>query len=110
MDEPEDVLQPFYQYLDSDLLKLEIKQTKLPFKGLGLFANATFSKGEIIAEYYGSILTCQQSESDAFNEEDKLLQIDDDICIIGRGPASKINDVVRFDSSSFNTGQYQKWK
>jgi hypothetical protein len=45
MDCSEDVLQDHYDFLDSDSLKLNAKQTLLPFKGLGLFANGEFQKG-----------------------------------------------------------------
>lgn len=61
MTEEEDILHPFYDYPDSDLLKLEVKQTRLPFIGLGLFAKQGFQAGEIIGEYYGSILSCLNS-------------------------------------------------
>ena len=47
-------------------MKLEVKTTKLPFQGFGLFATREFQKGEIIAEYYGSVISSKASESDVF--------------------------------------------
>ena len=52
-----DPLDQFYDYPDSELIKLEIKQSSLPFSGMGLFATQEFKPREIIAEYYGSIMS-----------------------------------------------------
>ena len=33
-----DPLDSFYEFPDSDLMKIEIKQSNLPFSGMGLFS------------------------------------------------------------------------
>lgn len=45
--------------------------------GLGLFAGQEMSKGEYICEYYGSVSTAKQSENEVFNDEDKMVQLDE---------------------------------
>lgn len=40
---------------------------------MGLFSREAFSKGEIMAEYYGSMLTPDSSKRLTYSEEDKLL-------------------------------------
>jgi hypothetical protein len=54
-------------------LKVEVRPTLLPFDGMGLFATKDIEKGEIIAEYYGSILMNEASESTVFNQESKMM-------------------------------------
>lgn len=51
--------------------------------------------GEIVCEYYGSILSNKGSE-DVYDEEDKMMQIDSEYCLISRSPASRCNDIVLF--------------
>jgi hypothetical protein len=63
----EDVLENHYEFKDSDAFKLRVSRSLLPQTGMGLFARDTFSKGELITEYYGSITTAEQSESEVFN-------------------------------------------
>ena len=90
----EDLLNPFYDNLDSQLIKIERKQTKLPFEGQGLFAIRNIEKSEIIAEYYGSVIASEMTDKSLFDKEDKLLGIDQKHCIISRSPASLANDIV----------------
>jgi hypothetical protein len=60
----EDVLENHYGFKDSDAFKLRFSRSSLPQTGMGLFARDTFSKGELITEYYRSITTAEQSESE----------------------------------------------
>jgi hypothetical protein len=53
----EDELQQHYDCPDSEMLKINIAPSALPNAGMGLFAKDGFSKGELVAEYYGSVLT-----------------------------------------------------
>jgi SET domain-containing protein len=58
------------------MIKLEIKQSSLPFSGQGLFATHPIHQHEIIAEYYGSVIRTQHSMDKEFAYEDKMVQID----------------------------------
>lgn len=73
---------------------MEVKDTLLPFKGLGLFARKDICQGEIIGEYYGSMVSYEASESTIFNDEQKMMELLEGYCIIGRCPVSRINDIV----------------
>jgi hypothetical protein len=73
---------------------------------MGIFATAKFNPGEIIAEYYGSIMGSDSSFDPIFNEEDKMVQIDSKYCVISRGPASRANDVVKWEPEKYNTPGY----
>ena len=53
----EDVLREHYEFPDSDELKLKAGPSRISGAGMGLFTREAFSKGEKMAEYYGSILT-----------------------------------------------------
>jgi hypothetical protein len=48
-------------------------------------------------EYYGSVMSTANSYDEVFNEEDKMVQIDDKFCVISRGPASRANDIVKWE-------------
>lgn len=58
------------------MIKLEVKESKLPQSGMGIYAQLPITVGEIIAEYYGSVSSTAQSYDPHFNEEDKMVQID----------------------------------
>jgi hypothetical protein len=68
-----DELHELYDFPDSEMLKLKVAPSPLPNAGLGLFASSEFSKGELVAEYYGSIVTAKNSESSVFDSEDKMV-------------------------------------
>jgi hypothetical protein len=76
---------------------------------LGLFAASIISKGELIAEYYGSVACVEHSESSVFNKEDKMVQIDKDYCLIGRGPASRANDIINFKPTDYLSKCFQQY-
>ena len=82
----------------------------MPNAGMGLYAKDGFSKGELVAEYYGSVLTAKQSESSNFDGEDKMVEADKEHCMISRGPASRANDVVDFQSSDYLLPCFELYK
>lgn len=106
----EDELQKHYDYLDSEMLKLRISPSALPNAGMGLFAKGGFTKGELVAEYYGSVLTAKQSESSNFDDEDKMVEADKEHCLISRGPASRANDIVNFRPSDYLLPCFELYK
>ena len=77
---------------------------------MGLFATSPISKGEVVSEYYGSIVTVPDSENEVLNEEDKLVEMDKDYCVIGRGLAAKANDIVRFEPSEYLSPSFYGYK
>lgn len=82
----------------------------LPNAGLGLFATDSFSKGELVAEYYGSVTTAKHSESSVFDSEDKMVQADQQYCLISRGPASRANDIVDFRPADYLSACFQEYR
>ena len=78
------------------MVKIDIKQSSLPFSGMGLFAKKIINNTEIIAEYHGSVLKSEHSMNREFTYEDKMVQIDSEVCVVSRGPASRANDIVRW--------------
>lgn len=75
-----------------------------------MFATQAISKGEVVAEYYGSIVSAGGSEDEALNEEDKLVEMDKEYCVIGRGLAARANDIVRFDPADYLSPSFAAYK
>lgn len=42
-----------------------------------------------------------------FAYEDKMVQIDSEYCVISRGPASRANDIVRWEPHNYNTDLFR---
>lgn len=76
---------------------MEAKTSTLPFSGIGLFATKKINVNEMIAEYYGAIMKTKHCMDKEFTYEDKMVQIDSDVCVVSRGPASRANDIVRWE-------------
>lgn len=104
----EDVLEGHYDIRDSDQYKLRVEESALPRAGLGLFASREMSKGEYICEYYGSVTTAKHSENAVFNDEDKMVQLDEEYCIISRAIASRANDIIAFNPADYLTNRFNE--
>lgn len=57
----EDPLGAYYDLADSEMLKIEIQQSRIAGSGKGLFATQDIMSGEFIVEYYGSIMHSKNS-------------------------------------------------
>ena len=64
---------------------------------MGLFVAKDIHKTELIAEYYGSVMHSENSMDKEFAFEDKMVLIDNLYSIISRGPASRANDIVKWE-------------
>ena len=64
---------------------------------MGLFATAPFVPGELILEYYGSVIDAKYSNDPPFTLEDKMVQIDEEYSVVSRGPSSRVNDIVKWE-------------
>ena len=62
------MLDDFYDFKDSETFKLRVAHSSVPNGGMGLFATSPIAKGEIVSEYYGSIVTVADSENEVLNE------------------------------------------
>ena len=81
----------------------------MPKAGLGLFAAKEISKGEYICEYYGSVTTAKHSENEVFNDEDKMVQVDEEYCLISRAIASRANDVIAFNPADYLSNSFKDY-
>ena len=86
---------------------MRVETSTLPKAGLGLFASKELSKGEYICEYYGSVTTAKHSENAVFNDEDKMVQLDEEYCIISRAIASRANDIIAFSPTDYRTNKFK---
>lgn len=99
----------FYVVEDSDYLDLEVKPSKIPHAGMGLFARKSYEAGEIIAEYRGPILDSKFINDKMFDDESKMLYINEKYSIIGKSIAGYANDCVIFPEK-MSEGEYQEFK
>jgi hypothetical protein len=106
----DDELRKHYQYPDSEMLKITVAPSPLPNAGMGLFATADLTKGEIVAEYYGAVVTDKNSESSKFDNEDKMVMADKEYCLVSRGPASRANDIVDFRPQDYLRPCFQDYR
>lgn len=75
---------------------MRVGESRIANAGEGLFTRKQFAKGEILAEYRGPIISSKYAWSEPFTYEDKMLQINDRYCILGRNVGCKANDIVKF--------------
>lgn len=66
----------------------EVRPSKFPGAGLGLFAKVPVRKGDTIAYYTGKILTDKQSDREPYVSSRYLLWVCKDHWIYGEGPAA----------------------
>jgi hypothetical protein len=69
--------------------------------GKGLFATKPIFQGEYIVEYYGAIIPEKYSFTEPFLMEDKMVYLSNKYCVISRSPASRANDIVKWDPLYF---------
>ena len=106
----QDGLRDHYECPDSEMYKLSVAPSPLPNAGMGLFATAELSKGEIVAEYYGTVVSDKSSESSKFDNEDKMVMADKEYCLMSRGPASRANDIVDFRPEDYLRPCFQDYR
>ena len=94
---------------DSDYLDLEVKTSKLPKSGQGLFAKKIFKNDEIIGEYRGHIVDSEKSNDPIFDYETKMLTINDKYVMLGRSIVAYANDCVKYDYKKYGTKDYEEW-
>ena len=93
---------------DSDYLDLEVKLSNIPNSGNGLFAKKTFEKGEIISEYKGPIIGTKSNEDSMYDNETKMVEINENYTILGRCIAAYANDCVDY-REGVSKKDYDKW-
>ncbi len=84
--------------MDSDLLKLEVRQSNIPNAGNGVFTKCDIIKDEIICEYRGLIVQVRKGHKTKAEraEENKDINLDGEYVIRGNSVAAMINDCIDF--------------
>ena len=94
---------------DSDYLDLQVKPSKLPNAGLGLFTKRVFTAKEIIGEYRGHIIKTENSSDSAFDYESKMVHLSEKYVIIGRSIVAFANDCIEMKFEKYGSEEYGDW-
>lgn len=95
---------------DSDYLSLEVKPSAIPNSGFGLFALKTFEPDEIIAEFRGAVIDSNRAYDKIYDNEDRMVYINDKYSVIARSLAGYANDCVIYQNKPFSKENYLQWE